>query len=94
MKVNGCHSPPDLTFSIHVCSPRQFQLPESFPPLVFLISHEGRLDNSETPWQCRRKFREPHVCGSLPFVLNAMKSLQAAGVRARQIKSRSTHMTL
>ncbi|KAG2032740.1 hypothetical protein BDR03DRAFT_1014983, partial [Suillus americanus] len=84
--VDGRQSLPDLTFSIHVYSPR-FQLSESFPPFVSLIAHEGRLDDSGTLFgSVGAKFREPHICGPLPFVSNAMKSLQAAGVDPERVK--------
>jgi hypothetical protein len=87
-KIDGGQSspPPDLTFSIHVYAPR-FQLPESFPPFVSLIPHEGRLDDNGALFgSVDAKFREPHICGPLPFVLNAMKSLQAAGVNPERVK--------
>ncbi|KAG1810559.1 uncharacterized protein BJ212DRAFT_1448631 [Suillus subaureus] len=71
-KVNGRQSLPGLTFSIH--------LSESFPPFVSLIPHEGRLDDSGT------LFGSAHICGPLPFVHIAMKSLQAAGVDPERVK--------
>ncbi|KAG2138419.1 uncharacterized protein EDB93DRAFT_723490 [Suillus bovinus] len=86
-KIDGHQSPPNLTFSIHVYSPRQFQLSESFPPFVSLIPHEGRLDDSGTLFgSVDAKCRESHICGPLPFVMNAMKSLQAAGVDPERVK--------
>ncbi|KAG1728902.1 hypothetical protein EDB19DRAFT_1745127 [Suillus lakei] len=86
-KIDGRQSPPDLTYSIHVYSPRQFRLPWSFPPFISLIPHEGRLDDRGTLFgDVDAKFREPHICGPLPFVLNAMKSLQAAGVDPERVK--------
>lgn len=86
-KVDSCQSPPDLTFSIHVYSSMQFQLSESFPPFVTLVHHKGRLDDSGILFgSVDAKFREPHICGPLPFVLNAMKSLRAAGVDPERVK--------
>lgn len=85
-KLDGRQSPPDFTFSIHVYSQR-FKLPESFPPFVSLIPHEGRLDDNGALFgSVGAKSREPHICGPLPFVLNAMKSLQAAGVNPEHVK--------
>jgi hypothetical protein len=85
-KLDGRQSPLDLTFSIHVYSQR-FKLPESFPPFVSLIPHEGRLDDNGALFgSVGAKSREPHICGPLPFVLNAMKSLQAAGVNPEHVK--------
>ncbi|KAG1854511.1 hypothetical protein F4604DRAFT_1591213 [Suillus subluteus] len=85
-KVDDLQSPPDFAFSIHVYSPK-FQLSESFPPFVSLIPHEGRLDDSGALFgSVAAKFREPHICGPLPFVSNAMKSLQAAGVDPERVK--------
>lgn len=86
-KVDSCQSPPDLTFSIHVYSSMQFQLSESFPPFVTLIHHKGHLDDSGILFgSVDAKLREPHICGPLPFVLNAMKSLRAAGVDPERVK--------
>ncbi|OJA15046.1 hypothetical protein AZE42_05847 [Rhizopogon vesiculosus] len=80
-------SPADIMFFIHVFSPRKFQLPWSFPPFVSLIKHEGRLDDSGTLFgSVNAKSREPHICGPLPFALNVMKSLQAAGVDPERVK--------
>lgn len=85
-KVDGHQSPPGLEFSIHVYSPR-FQLSESFPPFVSLMPHEGRLDDNGTLFgSVNAKFRESHICGPLPFVRNAMKSLQSAGVDTERVK--------
>ncbi|KIK39445.1 hypothetical protein CY34DRAFT_89195 [Suillus luteus UH-Slu-Lm8-n1] len=85
-KLDGRQSPPDLKFTIHVYSQR-FKLPESFPPFVSLIPHEGRLDDSGVLFgSVDAKSRESHICGPLPFVLNAMKSLQAAGVNPEHVK--------
>jgi ferredoxin-NADP reductase len=62
-------------------------LPLTFPPFVSLINHVGRLDDSGTLFgSVDAKSREPHICGPLPFVLNAMKSLQAAGVDPERVK--------
>ncbi|OAX41817.1 hypothetical protein K503DRAFT_833363 [Rhizopogon vinicolor AM-OR11-026] len=83
-------SPADIVFFIHVFSPRKFQLPWSFPPFVSLIKHDGRLDDSGTFFgSVDAKSREPHICGPLPFVRNAMKSLQAAGVDPERVKRES-----
>jgi hypothetical protein len=77
----------DFVFFIHVFSPREFQLPWSFPPFVSLIKHEGRLDDSGILFgSVDAKSRESHICGPLPFVLNAMKSLKAAGVDPECVK--------
>lgn len=86
-KIDGCQSAPSLTFSIHVYSPRPFKLLEPFPPFVSLILHEGRLDDSGALFgNVDAKGRESHICGPLPFVLNAMKSLRAAGVDLERVK--------
>jgi hypothetical protein len=82
-----CQSIADFVFFIHVFSPREFQLPWSFPPFISLIRHEGRLDDNGTLFgSVDAKSRESHICGPLPFVLNAMKSLKTAGVDPECVK--------
>jgi len=66
---------------------RKFQLPCSFPTFASPNKHEGCLDDSVTLFSSvNAKSREPHICGPLPFVLNAMKSLQAAGIDLERVK--------
>jgi hypothetical protein len=73
--------PVDLTFSIHLFTDRA---PASLPRLPASVSvtlHEGRIDEDGKFFESvGARERESHICGPLPFVLNAMKSLTAAGV--------------
>jgi ferredoxin-NADP reductase len=73
--------PVDLTFSIHLFTDRAPANLPRLPAPVSVTMHQGRIDDSGTFFEsvaaCER---EPYICGPLPFVLNAIKSLSAAGV--------------
>ncbi|KAH7923314.1 hypothetical protein BV22DRAFT_593662 [Leucogyrophana mollusca] len=77
----------DLTFSIHIFSPSAPAALSALPSFVSLITHVGRLDDRGKLFgSVDAKLREPQICGPLPFVLTAMKSLQAAGVDPERVK--------
>lgn len=71
----------DLALAIHLFTDRAPKCSPRLPASVSVTVHEGRMDDDGTFFEsvgaCER---EPHICGPLPFVLNAMKSLTAAGV--------------
>ncbi|KAF8548815.1 hypothetical protein OG21DRAFT_1500790 [Imleria badia] len=79
---DGDDRPPvDLTFSIHLFAEHAPTDLPRLPASVSVTMHRGRIDDDGTFFEsvgaCER---EAHICGPLPFVLNAMKSLTAAGV--------------
>lgn len=73
--------PIDLTLAVHLFTDRP---PASLPRLPSFVSvtlHQGRIDDKGAFFESvHARERESHICGPLPFVLNAMKSLTAAGV--------------
>lgn len=73
--------PVDLTLAIHLFTDR---VPASLPHLPASVSvtlHEGRIDDKGVFFEIvGARERGPYICGPLPFVLNAMESLSAAGV--------------
>jgi len=73
--------PVDLTFAIHLFADHAPASLPRLPDSVSVTMHEGRIDDSGVFFEsvCARE-RDSHICGPLPFVLNAMKSLTAAGV--------------
>lgn len=71
----------DLTFSIHLFTDRTPTHLPRLPASVSVTTHQGRIDDNGTFFgSVGASEREAHICGPLPFVQNAMKSLTAAGV--------------
>ncbi|EGN97110.1 hypothetical protein SERLA73DRAFT_57616 [Serpula lacrymans var. lacrymans S7.3] len=80
-------TPLDLSFVIHMFAPGSLEKPSTLPPFVSLITHKGRLDDKgELFSRLDAKHREPHICGPLPFVTSAMKSLNIAGVDSEHVR--------
>lgn len=79
---DGNNRPPvDLTLAIHIFSDRAPASLPRLPASVSVTMHQGRIDDEGAFFESvGAREREPHICGPLPFVLNAMKSLTAAGV--------------
>ena len=77
---NDC-PPVDLTFAIHLFTDRAPASLPHLPDSVSVTVHEGRIDDNGVFFESvGARERDSHICGPLPFVLNAMKSLTVAGV--------------
>ena len=84
---DGNDRPPvNLTFAIHLFTDRAPTSLPRLPDSVSVTLHEGRIDDKGTFFESvRAREREQHICGPLPFVHNAMKSLAAAGVDPEKV---------
>ncbi|KAF8836557.1 hypothetical protein BDN67DRAFT_973995 [Paxillus ammoniavirescens] len=79
--------PVDLMFAIHLFSANSLMSLPSLPTFASLSLHHGRIDDSGIfLGSVDASQREPHICGPLPFVLNAMTSLNAAGVDPERVR--------
>ncbi|KAF9218461.1 hypothetical protein BS17DRAFT_791330 [Gyrodon lividus] len=77
----------DLTFAIYIFSTNSLMSPSSLPTFASLSLHHGRIDDKGNfLGSVDASQREPHICGPLPFVLNAMTSLSAAGVDPERVR--------
>ncbi|KAH7890335.1 hypothetical protein F5I97DRAFT_14477 [Phlebopus sp. FC_14] len=89
------YDPVDLNFAIHVFSshahPHQglshSPSRSNVPRFASLSMHQGRIDDSGKLFgSVDAVDREVQICGPLPFVLNGMKSLSAAGVDPEHVR--------
>ncbi|KIJ64073.1 hypothetical protein HYDPIDRAFT_112603 [Hydnomerulius pinastri MD-312] len=79
--------PVDLMFAIHLFSSNSLMHPPSLPNFASLSLHHGRIDDCGKVFgSVEASHRESHICGPLPFVLNSMKSLTAAGVDPEHVR--------
>ncbi|KAF9458980.1 hypothetical protein BDZ94DRAFT_1269323 [Collybia nuda] len=80
-------APPDLSYVLHIFSPVSPKSVDALPAFVTVHQHLGRIgDDGEVFTGVGAKDREVQICGPLPFVQNAMKALECAGVDPEQVK--------
>lgn len=77
-----------LRFTVHIFGKNSSLTPSNLlMPSLSLHTDEGRLDEDGKLFsQLEAKDREVQICGPLPFVQSAMKSLEHAGVRSDSVK--------
>jgi hypothetical protein len=79
--------PVDLMFAILLFYANFLTSLPSFPTFASLSLHHGRIDDSGIfLGSVDANHREPQTCGPLPFVFNAMTSLNAAGVDPERVR--------
>ena len=80
------HAPIHLTLSIHLFTDRVPAQVPHMPDGVLVMLHHGRIDAEGVFFErVGARDREPHICGPLPFVVNAMRGLEAAGVNPENV---------